>query len=239
MELHDFAPTAGNVLKCGVCGQGIGANAHDPITTNGIRSLLGYPPYIEILPEKERQRILQEASKLISGDREETYGPPEVNFGVIADFWNALGFKVAAYNKDLRPVDAVDVALAMSLVKTARLSHDRGHRDSWVDGPGYLALGGEIALKWAEPNGPFVEAAMKSNKEIYEEELNDVDRRIDRETRFVSFSLVKEKRAKRLRCSECASDLTLPFTLTALRLHKDRIHPEKMGYNAPANLPVK
>lgn len=75
--------------------------------------------------------ILEEAQSIIYGDREKTYGHPSVNLDNIAKFWTVyLGVGV----------DAQDVATMMVLLKIARLMNQPDHRDSVVDGAGYLAL---------------------------------------------------------------------------------------------------
>lgn len=84
----------------------------------------------------ERTRVLEEADTLINGQRQDDYGTPRQNFGVIADMW-------AAYlGTDIEPRD---VANMMALLKIARLRMTNA-RDSAVDGAGYLALGYEIGL---------------------------------------------------------------------------------------------
>lgn len=83
-----------------------------------------------------RQRILKEAEKCVCGQREQDYGTPEDNFGRIAEFWTTyMGVEFGT----------VDVAIMMALLKIARISENMQHMDSWVDGCGYLACGGEIA----------------------------------------------------------------------------------------------
>ena len=47
-------------------------------------------------------------------------------------------------------IDAHDVAAMMALLKIARIAENPQHMDSWVDGCGYFACGGEIAGKEAE-----------------------------------------------------------------------------------------
>ena len=85
-----------------------------------------------------RQRILKEAEKCVCGKRELDYGTPEDNFGRIAEFWTTyMGVEFGT----------VDVAIMMALLKIARISENLQHMDSWVDGCGYLACGGEIAGK--------------------------------------------------------------------------------------------
>ncbi len=86
--------------------------------------------------EKPRDRALIEAGVLINGDREKDYGSPQDNFATIAELWSA-------YRGEL--FVPADVAVMMTLLKLARLSTNLSHRDSWVDGLGYLALGAELA----------------------------------------------------------------------------------------------
>ena len=81
-----------------------------------------------------RAKILQEAEALINGDRAKAYGTPEVNFRRIAAGWEVI------LNAD---VTAEQVALCMAWLKIARLA-ESPHRDSYVDGCGYLALAAEL-----------------------------------------------------------------------------------------------
>jgi hypothetical protein len=82
-----------------------------------------------------RTDILDDASVLINGDREKDYGTPQESFGCIADMWTAyLG----------HPVTAADFCNMMVLLKVARLRNGP-HRDSNVDGAGYMALGAEMS----------------------------------------------------------------------------------------------
>jgi hypothetical protein len=81
------------------------------------------------------QSILDEASRLINGDRQQQYGDAVQDFGVVAEFWTtylrAKGFDVSLTHKD--------VALMMTLLKVRReATHPK--RDNIVDGVGYLAL---------------------------------------------------------------------------------------------------
>src|SRR6478609_2384349 len=54
---------------------------------------------------------LREAAQLITGDRQQEYGPPEVNFQRIADVWSVL------LGREFTPSE---VALAMIGLKLAR-----------------------------------------------------------------------------------------------------------------------
>ena len=82
-----------------------------------------------------RTKILLQADLLINGDREKDYGTPQESFGCIAKMWSA-------YMGD--EISAADVCHMMALLKIARLRNGP-HRDSNVDGAGYMALGAEIS----------------------------------------------------------------------------------------------
>lgn len=78
------------------------------------------------VPEKP-ESILQEAERLINGDRASQYGDAKENFGDIAKGWSVL-FKTH--------VTAEQVAIAMIWLKMCRFNHKEG-RDSIVDIAGY------------------------------------------------------------------------------------------------------
>jgi hypothetical protein len=86
------------------------------------------------------ENVLEEAQRIIYGDREMTYGHPSKNLWTIARLWTA--YVNAASDNILgdREFTAKDVALMMILVKTARLANNDSHRDSVVDICGYAAL---------------------------------------------------------------------------------------------------
>jgi len=88
-----------------------------------------------------RENVLDEAKKCVLHDRNSTYGKPEDNFNRIAILWDA-------YDKIRKPgpETPTDVAIKMTLMKIARLAHNPAHKDSWVDGIGYLACGAGIEL---------------------------------------------------------------------------------------------
>jgi len=99
----------------------------------------------------KRADILSNAEKLINGDRADTYGPPEVSFSRIANLWNAMGFQMYEKETGPRAVNAVDVALALTQLKVSRILGQTDHEDSWTDAAGYIALGGEMAMRRATP----------------------------------------------------------------------------------------
>lgn len=81
--------------------------------------------------------LLREAIQTINGARQDTYGNAEVSFQVIADFWRT--YLRGKFGCDLE-ISAVDTALMLDLMKTARLTQTDDHRDSLVDKAGYTAL---------------------------------------------------------------------------------------------------
>lgn len=82
--------------------------------------------------------VLAEASEIIYGDREKTYGKPSKNLDVIANLWNS--YLVGRITAEGYHLNAQDVALMMVLLKIARLANTPNHHDSLVDSVGYLAL---------------------------------------------------------------------------------------------------
>ena len=91
-----------------------------------------------------REHVLDEAKKCVLQDRNSTYGKPEDNFRRIAELWTAY-LNIRPKDKDA-PITPTDVAQMMVLMKMARLAHNPTHKDSWVDGIGYLACGAGIEL---------------------------------------------------------------------------------------------
>jgi hypothetical protein len=86
-----------------------------------------------------RQQMLEEASGIISGQRDEQYGKPEDNFGRIAKIWSViLGIDISTE----------DVAMLMVGLKVARYANKSGFQgDTWVDIAGYAACGYEVGIK--------------------------------------------------------------------------------------------
>lgn len=85
-----------------------------------------------------RSEILDTAKQYVTSDRAATHGNAEQNFGQIAAYWSA--------HLDT-PVTATDVAVMMTLLKLARIKSNPSHEDNWIDGAGYLACGGELAVE--------------------------------------------------------------------------------------------
>ncbi|NBQ67434.1 MAG: hypothetical protein EBU46_00845 [Nitrosomonadaceae bacterium] len=75
--------------------------------------------------------ICEEADKIVTNDRQASYGTPAENFRITADMLNAAGFCFRG-----EKLKAEDVGLMMILVKAARQSF-KHKRDSLVDICGY------------------------------------------------------------------------------------------------------
>lgn len=89
--------------------------------------------------------LLQEAAKIVGGQRAKDYGPKLQNHQRIASLWNMwLSNVKAGTTVDEWVIDAYDVAMMMAMVKIARLMHSPGHADSHLDIAGYAAIGKEI-----------------------------------------------------------------------------------------------
>jgi len=86
----------------------------------------------------KRAQLLDTAKELVTRDRNATHGEPEDTFGLIAAYWSA--------HLD-REITSADVAIMMNLMKCARLRANPSNPDNWLDGIGYLACGGELALE--------------------------------------------------------------------------------------------
>lgn len=84
-----------------------------------------------------RAKILDEAKKIVTRDRNKQYGEIEDNFGLISQYWS-----IYLENN----ITSHDVAIMMALLKIARIKTGEVKEDSYVDIAGYSACAGEIAL---------------------------------------------------------------------------------------------
>ena len=117
------------------------------------------------------KKILLEAAKTVTISRPGIHGSAENSFAMIGDMWSAyLSHKLIARNRIpgdvIIPIDAVDVAQMMVLMKIARATYgDPMNLDNFVDAAGYTSLAG--MLQTAEPNTSEVEKAAEDafNKE--------------------------------------------------------------------------
>ena len=81
------------------------------------------------------KEYLEEAARIVTGQRQFDYGNKYENHKNISDLWSAY------LDKEVSPHD---VAICMLLVKVARLKH-RKTKDCYLDMAGYAAIAGEIS----------------------------------------------------------------------------------------------
>lgn len=87
---------------------------------------------------KMTKELLEEAIKIITGDREKEYGEKSKNHQNIANLWSTyLETDISAH----------DVAIMMILLKIARTKLGKRTKDTYVDMAGYSAIAGEIEFK--------------------------------------------------------------------------------------------
>lgn len=119
-----------------------------------------------------RSEILKRAEAVINGQREQDYGSPESNFGLIGQLWTV-------YLDTL--VTAQDVANLMTLFKIARIKTGRGTEDSYIDAVGYMACGGEIATEDAK-NGSQTNYLKQATDAMRPKYIKFVKEQIEKET---------------------------------------------------------
>ena len=86
--------------------------------------------------------MLGEAARIVAGDRNTTHGDMEASFAALAGMWNAY----LSARKISGPINAVDAAQMMVLLKMVRTVQGKAVRDHFVDQCGYAAIAGEIVL---------------------------------------------------------------------------------------------
>jgi hypothetical protein len=88
----------------------------------------------------ELQDVLAEASCLISGPRQETYGD-------IRENWERTGIIWAAILGLEEKIDAATVGVMFAGAKISRMSADISHLDNYVDAIAYIAGAAELATE--------------------------------------------------------------------------------------------
>lgn len=83
--------------------------------------------------------VLEEAIKLVGGDRSATHGSMWENHENIARLWNG-------YLWNVEKISASDVANLMELLKVARRKLGSFNPDDYVDGAGYSGVSYECRL---------------------------------------------------------------------------------------------
>lgn len=84
--------------------------------------------------------VMSQALSIIYGDREKTYGRPDLNLESIAQLWSVYLQRKAVVAGTHDQVSVDDVCQMMVLLKMARLLNDPSHKDSMTDQIGYIGL---------------------------------------------------------------------------------------------------
>ena len=108
-------------------------------------ALVGVVQPIDVHNEES---ILQEAERIVAGNRQFDYGPPEDNFQRISLLWIAYMIgkypQLAELMNESDALNPEDVAMMMVLLKVAR-TMENTKRDNYVDGAGYLSIAARLA----------------------------------------------------------------------------------------------
>lgn len=107
---------------------------HDECVRRGIEIIYGgLLERTEDKQESAREKLLEEAKRIVCGDRDRQYGKPEYDFEKIAKLWECYL---------IYPISKGDVAMMMILLKVAREGEKHKH-DNLVDIAGYAACAAE------------------------------------------------------------------------------------------------
>lgn len=96
--------------------------------------------------KRTRKDCLDLANNCVNGSRAEQYGDLEDNFETIATLWNGY-LSAVMMLPGAHPLDPVDVANMMTLLKVARASSNPSYEDNYVDIAGYAACAYELGQR--------------------------------------------------------------------------------------------
>lgn len=97
-------------------------------------------------PESPRASLLDEAKELVTGPRNNQYGPPNQDFKRSADALSAMGYRKLTPTGEAVVLESHDIAVILAMVKISRITWTPSKRDSWTDLAGYAACGYECSL---------------------------------------------------------------------------------------------
>ena len=92
------------------------------------------------------ENILAEAQRVVSEDRNNSYGPADKDFARTAGILNSLGFRFETTEGLSQPLQNYHIPILMMAVKMSRLVHNPEcyHVDSLVDIAGYVKTAGIV-----------------------------------------------------------------------------------------------
>lgn len=106
------------------------------VTTEAIKQ---FDTEAEVSSEKpEYETALEEATRLVYGDRQGSYGHPKHDYDRTSALWSSVLRGKLIDGENITPQEAI---LMMICVKVSRLVNDPSKRDSWVDVAGYAECG--------------------------------------------------------------------------------------------------
>lgn len=93
----------------------------------------------DLINNFKKNKIFEDVSKIINGERKDLYGNAEDCFKAIADYWTIFLKIPATSTMPIVSITPQQVAVMMTLLKIARQQH-KHKRDNIIDAIGYLAL---------------------------------------------------------------------------------------------------
>lgn len=90
-----------------------------------------------------REDVLNEAARLITGDRNHTYGSPTQNFTDTAAVWNTILRRKLKDGESIQPGEVAAMMVGLKLVRMVA----QPKRDNWTDIAGYAGCGYEADVE--------------------------------------------------------------------------------------------
>ena len=92
------------------------------------------------------EHILSEAQRVVSEDRNSSYGPADKDFARTAGILSSLGFRFESTDGQLNRLENYHIPILMMAVKMSRLVHNPEcfHQDSLIDIAGYVKTAGIV-----------------------------------------------------------------------------------------------
>jgi hypothetical protein len=100
------------------------------------------------MSENPREAILNLATKAVTKERNNSYGPPTQDFRRAAEMLTSMGFFWCDNSDEAggglcHDIQPHHIAMIQVIIKLSRATWSPGHMDHWVDIAGYAACGWE------------------------------------------------------------------------------------------------